>query len=188
MDSDSPLKDERRLHILDAATELLATKPTASLAEIATHARIGKATLHRYFPTREALLIELAYRALNLVSEVIQTCRLDQDPAPVALARLAEALVPHGDKWYFLLNEHFWDVNPDLAQAEETVQAPILALIERGQAEGTLRRDISATWIIYLLDFTMFAAWQAIFDGSIARRDAPRLMIEGLLGGIAVKR
>lgn len=187
MDTDSPLKDERRLHILDAAAELLAIKPTASLADIATHAHIGKATLHRYFSTREALLIELAYRALNLVSDVITACRLDQDPAPIALGRLAEALVPHGDKWYFLLNEHFWDVHSDLIQAEEKVQAPILALIERGQAEGTFRHDISPTWMIYMLDFTMFAAWQAIFDGTIARRDAPRLVMDGLLGGIMTK-
>jgi AcrR family transcriptional regulator len=187
LDADSSLKDERRLHILDAAAELLATKPTASLAEIASHARIGKATLHRYFSNREALLVELAFRALSIISEAIRGCKLEEDSAPIALARLAEALIPLGDKLYFLLNEEIWDVNPDLASAEEKVDTPVLRLLERGQAEGTLRRDISVAWMMYQLEFTLFGAWQAIFDGNIARRDAPRLIIDSLLGGIATK-
>ncbi len=187
LDTDSSLKDERRLHILDAAAELLATKPTASLAEIASHARIGKATLHRYFPNREALLVELALRALSIISEAIRACRLEEDSAPIALARLAEALIPLGDKLYFLLNEHIWDVNPELASAEEKVDAPVLRLLERGQAESTLRRDISVVWMMYQLEFSLFGAWQAIFDGNLARRDAPRLIIDSLLGGIATK-
>ncbi len=187
MDIDTSFKDDRRIQILDAATELLAIKPTASLAEIATHAHIGKATLHRYFANREALLVELAYRALALVSEAIVACRLDEDSAPIALSRVAETLIPLGDKLYFLLNEHIWDVHQDLALAEQAVNAPVMRLIERGQAEGTFRRDISATWMMYQLDFTMYAAWQAIQDGNIARREASRLIMDTLLGGIATK-
>lgn len=40
---------EAKLHmILDAATEILVEKPTASLNDIAEYAGIGIATLHRY--------------------------------------------------------------------------------------------------------------------------------------------
>lgn len=187
MDTESALKDKRRTHILDAAAELLATKPTASLAEIATHAGIGKATLHRYFANREALMVELAYRALDSVSVAIQSARLDEDSAPVALRRLAEALIPLGDKLYFLLNEHIWDVHPDLIRAEEATQTPIHDLIQRGQAEGTIRPDMSAVWMVYHLNFSLFAAWQAINDGSIAKKEALRLVMDSVLGGIATK-
>ncbi len=181
------LREERRLQILDAAAELLAKRPTASLAEIADHTGISKATLHRYFVSREALLTALAMRALALVSVAIAACRLTEDAAPDALRRLTEALIPLGDKVYFLLNEHIWDINPALATAEEVVQAPIMQLIQRGQAEGSLRADLPIAWIMYTLDFMLFAAWQAIYDGNIARRDAAHLVLESLLGGIIAK-
>ncbi|MCE7946795.1 MAG: TetR/AcrR family transcriptional regulator [Chloroflexi bacterium CFX4] len=181
------LKEERRLQLLDAATELLAKRPTASLAEIAEHTRISKATLHRYFASRDALLTALAVRALALVSAALADCRLSEGAAPAALRRLIEALIPLGDKFYFLLNEHLWNVHPDLVAAEQATEVPIMQLIQRGQAEGSLRADLPVAWIMYTLEFTVFAAWQAIYDGNIARRDAAHLVLESLLGGIIAK-
>jgi AcrR family transcriptional regulator len=183
----STLKEERRLQILDAAAELLAKRPTASLADIAAHTRIGKATLHRYFASREALLTALAIRALALVSAALAGCHLSEGTAPDALRRLIEALIPLGDKFYFLLNEHIWDVHPDLVAAEQVMEAPIRQLIQRGQAEGSLRADLPLTWIMYMLEFTLFAAWQAIYDGNIARREATHLVLESLLEGMIAK-
>ncbi|NWF70773.1 MAG: helix-turn-helix transcriptional regulator [Chloroflexi bacterium] len=58
------LKDLRRSELLNAASQLLALKPTASLAEIAAYAQIGKATLHRYFASRQDLMLALGDRAL----------------------------------------------------------------------------------------------------------------------------
>lgn len=65
------VKDNKRKAILDASTELLAFKPTATLQEIADHAGIGIATLHRYFSTRELLLDALALNAIGLVDEAL---------------------------------------------------------------------------------------------------------------------
>lgn len=65
------VKDNKRKAILDASTELLALKQTATLQEIADHAGIGIATLHRYFSTRELLLDALALNAIGLVEEAL---------------------------------------------------------------------------------------------------------------------
>jgi AcrR family transcriptional regulator len=89
---------------LDAAADLLATNPSASLAEIAAHARIGKATLHRYFESHEALVLALALRSLAAIQQAIAASRPAEGPLDQALLRLAEALVPLGDKLYFLLS------------------------------------------------------------------------------------
>lgn len=180
--------EPRRLHILDAAATLLAAKPTASLAEIAASAGIGKATLHRYFPSRESLLLALAHRALALISDVIRLSALENGTVTEALQRLITALIPLGDKLYFLLNEHIWDIDPSLPVAEQAVQQPVLMLLQRGQANGEVRADLSLTWLMYWLNFTLYGAWQAIHDEVLAKREAPYLVVESLLRGITTGR
>lgn len=184
---DTSLKDERRLELLNAASELLATRPTASLAEIADYAGIGKATLHRYFAGREDLMLALGYRALERIAEMISASEPDQGSAVEALTRVVEALVPLGDKLHFLLSEPILDSHPDFAVADRTVQEPVLRLIQRGQASGEFRSDLSADWMLYHLNFVLFATWQSVHDGFVARRDAPRLLLMTLLGGIAAR-
>jgi AcrR family transcriptional regulator len=90
--------------LLDAAGELLAINPTASLADIAAHAGIGKATLHRYFASRDDLIRALAMRSLMLVEAAIIVARLDEGSFTDAFRRLVEGLIPLADKFYFLLH------------------------------------------------------------------------------------
>jgi AcrR family transcriptional regulator len=184
-EQDVSLKDARRIELLNAAGELLATKPTASLAEIAEYAGIGKATLHRYFASREALILALGYRALEMVTQAISASQPEHGSAREALQRIIEGLVPLGDKLYFLLREPLLESHADFVAAESASQLPILALMQRGQANGEFKSDLSAEWILHYLNYALFATWQSIYDGHVARRDAARLLITTLLGGIA---
>lgn len=179
------MKDARRTELLNAASELLATNPTASLAEIAEHAGIGKATLHRYFPSRDDLMLALGYRALEMVTLAIADSQLEQGSTAAALNRLAEHLIPLGDKLHFLLNERILDTHPDFAAADRATQAPILALIQRGQADGEIRADLPAEWIRQHLNYALYGTWQIVHEGFIARRDAARLLVTTLISGIA---
>lgn len=186
-DKGSAIKDVRRTKILQAAGELLATRPTASLGDIAEYAGIGKATLHRYFASREELMLALGYRALELISHAITTSMLERGSAVEALTRLVEALVGLGDKLHFLLSESLLDTHPDFTVADRRTQEPVLRLIQRGQANGELRTDLTAEWILHHMNYAMFAAWQGVHEGTIARRDAARLLVTTLLGGIATR-
>jgi AcrR family transcriptional regulator len=183
-DDQTTPKESKRLAILDAAAQVLAVQPAASLAEIADHAGIGKATLHRYFAGRDDLILALAFRALESISAAIQACHLEQGSAPQALQRLCTALVPLGDKIHFLLSESAPDTHPDFIAANERTEAPIVALLLRGQAEGSIRADLSPTWMLYSMNFLLFAAWQAVYDGRLARHDAPAMLLTTLLEGL----
>jgi AcrR family transcriptional regulator len=180
-------RDARRLGLLNAAAEVLALKPGASLADIAAHAGIGKATLHRYFPSREELMLALGYRALELVEQTILSASPEEGSAPEALARIVEALIPLGDKVHFLLNEEVLETHPAFISAEEVANAPVLALLKRGQAEGSLRSDLSAEWMLHHINYALFATWHSVHKGFTARRDAPRWLLSLLLGGIAAR-
>src|SRR5690349_7306737 len=51
--------------ILVAAQRHLNQHPTASLADLAAAADVGRATLHRYFAGRDDLLVELGGRSID---------------------------------------------------------------------------------------------------------------------------
>lgn len=180
-------REARRLHLLNAASELMATRPTASLADVAEHAGIGKATLHRYFASRDDLMLALGYRALERVADAIADSQPEQDSAVEAFRRLVTAMVPLGDKLHFLTSESILDTHPDFIAADRTSQEPVLRLIQRGQASGELRTDLPADWILHHLNYALFATWQSVHDGFVARRDAAPLLVTTLLGGIAAK-
>ena len=63
--------ERNRAAILDAAHELLAASPTASMNEVATRAGVGAGTLYRHFPTREDLILAVyKHDVLKLVGSV----------------------------------------------------------------------------------------------------------------------
>ncbi len=182
-----PITDARRTQILNAAGELLAIQPTASLAEIAEYAKVGKATLHRYFAGRDDLMIALGLRALVTIGEAIADADLDNGPVIDALMRLIDRIVPLGDKLYFLLNEPILDTHPEFLEADRITQVPLARLIARGQQSGELRADLPVDWILHHLNYSLYAAWSSVQAGYTARRDAPRLLMTTIVGGIGVR-
>ncbi|MDZ4769569.1 MAG: TetR/AcrR family transcriptional regulator [Chloroflexota bacterium] len=188
MQPDSSTKDARRTELLNAATELLATKPTATLAEVADHAGIGKATLHRYFASRDDLMLALGMLALDTVAHAIRDAsQPERGSALDMLTRIIEALVPLGDKLHFLLSESVLDTHPDFTAADRAVQQSMLHLIQRAQSDGDLRSDVPAQWMLHHMNYALYATWQSVHDGYLARKDAARLLVTTLLDGFAAR-
>jgi AcrR family transcriptional regulator len=153
------------------------------LADIANHAKIGKATLHRYFAGRDDLMLALGYRAVDLVAAAIRDSHLEQGPPLEALSRLIEALIPLGSQINFLLSDPLISNHPELSAADRASQKAILALLQRSQAGGELRADLPAEWMLHLLNYGMYATWEALQAGEIARKEATPLLITSLLEG-----
>ena len=74
-------KNRTRKALVDAAAELLREGRDPTVAEVAEVAEVSRATAYRYFPTREALLVEIKMFAPDGPAEVLdQVASETNDP------------------------------------------------------------------------------------------------------------
>ncbi|WP_051179354.1 TetR/AcrR family transcriptional regulator [Nocardia concava] len=143
------LRDHIATLILDKATALFATHgESVSMADIAAAADIGRATLYRYFASRDALLEAMATAALTELRQRLTEARLETVPAPEALARLTRIFLAVGGKYVVLTRT---GAKPaDRAEIAATVTEPVQAVITRGIDAGDLRADLPADALLLL--------------------------------------
>ena len=177
--------DRTRRALLDAAVTVLTKDGSASLAEVASVAGVGRTTLHRYFPTREGLIRALVEDALDRVAEAIAGAHPDEGPVLEALQRVTDTVVPLGPSLAFLHAE------PDVFNARDLIRRwydalePVAGAIERGQAEGSIRSDLPVKWIVDAYTGLILTAWDVADEGRIWLQDAPRLVMSTLVAGIS---
>jgi AcrR family transcriptional regulator len=185
--SSSPLRTPAA--ILATSAHLLAERRDASMNDIAAAAGVGRATLYRYFPTREALLNALADGALEELAARIAAAGLDQVPVPEALQRLLRAVLAVGDRYVILLDEKTALQGRDTADdAHEDVVAPMQTLFQRGQDDGTLRRDLDAAVLVRLFGGLVLAVINASLPRTLGVEQAAALAGSMFLDGARHRR
>jgi AcrR family transcriptional regulator len=131
--------------ILEAAAEVLAASgEQASMSDVAVAAGIARATLYRYFPSREALLDALAEAGVRGASEGLAGAGLDRVPAAEGVVRAVRALVSVGDPFVLLERNRG---RAGAGEYERQVGGPLRGLVERGQEAGEVRADVPAAWL-----------------------------------------
>ena len=78
--------------VLGAAQRMLNADPAASMAGIAEAVGISRATMHRHFESREALLVELGTRSLDRWEQRLDEAGVEAIAAEGDPVRLREAL------------------------------------------------------------------------------------------------
>ncbi|MFB4313029.1 TetR/AcrR family transcriptional regulator [Actinomadura sp. 21ATH] len=177
--------------ILAAATRRLNENPTASMTELAEAAGISRATLHRHFATREALLHRLGTRAVGeweRVHREVGLAEAGRSRDPELLARTMRELI-HGylhtvDEHGFALTDHFVYGAPDLMAWIERLEKDGFAFIEAVQRAGVLNPALPARWISDALYGLLIGARDSLRSGNVARRDIEDLLLTTFLRGV----
>ena len=131
--------------ILEAAARVLAVGgEQASMNDVAAAAGVARATLYRYFPSRQTLLDELARVAAAEAGARLASARVEELAAEEGVRRAVRALVETGDPFTVLARER---VRPDPEQFEQLVLEPLRRLFEHAQRAGQIRDDIPKTWL-----------------------------------------
>ncbi len=174
-----------RERVLRAAADFLGRRPNATQDEIATAVGVSRATLHRYFAGRAALLEALDQLAVAHMREALKTARWQDGSATEALQRLVSACEPVSGYLTFLCTQSR-DFDADQAQEGwEEIDAEIRELFERGQREGEFRPDLSAVWLTEAFyNLVAGAAW-VIQAGRAARHDFTQMITDLLLHGLS---
>ncbi|MCG7382117.1 helix-turn-helix domain-containing protein [Paenibacillus sp. ACRRY] len=181
------IKQTRLNSILDEATKLLIEKPNASMNEIAESANIGIATLHRYVESREQLMVYLGLRAIEVVNQAMQNIQLDEENCEKYIPELIEALIPLGDKIYFLTHDATIHYNPEIEGADLKLREPILHVVGLLQQKGYFRQNVDKNWIVDVLYSILFLTWQQVISGDIARKSAAALVVDTFYHGFVAK-
>ena len=169
--------------VLLAAVGVLSRQPTAAMDEIARAAGISRATLHRLFPGRDALVRDVGAHALQRMSAALDAAALDQGDPVEALRRLADAVIPEADLAAFLAGENRLYDDEAINAAWDAMDARVGALFLRGQQSGAFRVELPAAWLSEaFFDLLAGVGW-AVQEGRLAARHSNHALTELFLGG-----
>ena len=171
--------------VLSTAARVLAKSPGASLGYIADAAGVSRATLHRQFESRKALLRELALSSMKEIDEL--TAGVPQDSAREMLKAVLDVVVPLGDRYHFLASESELHSDPVVVSEYRRQLKELSELIDAAKAEKVIAAEVPTIWVVHALDALIWAAWSAIDEGNIAPRDASGFVFRTLIDGVGAR-
>lgn len=171
-----------RASLLDVVAEVLVADPSASLAEVAEAAGIGRTTLHKQYATRDELIRAVGFRAIDLWERAVAEVS-DADPDG-GLRALAAATIPIGPQLAFLWRTPAFDHDHDIKVRWQAVEERVRALLRRAQERGIIASDVPDWWLLGAFHALAYVGAESVGDGDLAPREAPDRVIRTFLHGI----
>ena len=190
--SDRPLRrdaERNRQRILEAARDAFAEQGlSVTLDEIAGRAGVGVGTVYRRFPDKEQLIDALFEDQMTEFAAMAEERLSSQDPWSALVGFLECACEAHAcDRGFKEIALSGARGHERIARARRRMYPLVTRLVERAQADGSLRPDVAATDIPLLqlmlgtvsectrdIDPEFFRRYVGIVtDGLRARRDEP---------------
>ena len=195
--SDAQAQEDKRRLLLQAAVRVFARNGyhAARISDIAEEAGVAYGLLYHYFDSKEEVLRNVFRETWRALIATIKSVEGSGDPPREQLRKVAEILL------------RSWRREPDLVRVlvlevtrsghlagemDEIVAsfAAIQEIVERGQADGTLRTDIDprlASYVFYGAIDELLTGWVLgrlpDSDDDLAR--AERTVVEIVAGGLA---
>jgi AcrR family transcriptional regulator len=136
--------------ILAAARDVfMELGPEAPVSVIAERAGVGMGTLYRRYPSKDELMRELSLSNMEDTRRAAETA-LDAPDAWSGLIRFVDACVEAGVDGSTRATGAF-RVTEDVLEASRRARRSVQLLVDRAQAEGSLRPDVNAHDLVLVL-------------------------------------
>jgi TetR/AcrR family transcriptional regulator, mexCD-oprJ operon repressor len=135
--------------ILEAAAGVLAQRGAqANMTDVSHAAGLARATVYRYFPSRQALLDELMSVALDDADERLAAAGLHGVPLDEGVRRAVRALLEVGDAFVVLAHER----GPaHAADFDARIAVPLARLLDDARSSDEVRDDVPTPWLVEAL-------------------------------------
>jgi TetR/AcrR family transcriptional repressor of mexCD-oprJ operon len=178
---------ERNISVItNAALEALAGDPDVSMAEIARRAGVVRATIYMHFPTREALLDAVMEHATAQVAEATRQAEPERGEPKEALERVLLATWRQLSQFHNILQININRLSAkELHRRHLPITTQIVPLLERGQADGVFRDDVSARWLIAVVRAIVHVASTELQAGRLTEAEVERTMLTTAFAAIS---
>ncbi|MEM8837635.1 MAG: TetR/AcrR family transcriptional regulator [Pseudomonadota bacterium] len=178
------IKLSTRDAILEAAFEIFNERPGASLGDVADRAGVGRATLHRHFNSRDALMVALAETALNELNEAVDEAVANAETHTEGLRLSLAAIIPLASRQWFLSHEPVED-DPKIAAAYQADVEELFKEIEGAKTEGSIAHDLPTKWVAETYEGLIYAAWKLVREEEATPSQAADLAWRTFMNGVA---
>ena len=163
--------------ILDAAEEMIRLQGHASISAVAAQAGVSRVTVYAHFPTWEALLEAAVQRAVEQTMAALASLRPDEGPPLEALDRVIAGAWQHLARYQAMGAAVAELLSPEaVTRTHEAAHHAIGTLLERGQADGSFRKDLPAGWLTTACIALVHTCADGVRAGRIEAADAPRIL------------
>lgn len=174
------MTERTRQAILDAAARVLSRKPDAAMNDIAEEARVGRATLYRHFPTREALVRGVQDEGVTELLDALASADLATLPADRAIARITHVFLRTGAKYAAVVSR---DDEHTEHPPHERAMAPVREAVERGIRSGELRADLPDGALFAMYDALVGRALVLTVTGQLTPEQAADAAVDVFIQG-----
>jgi AcrR family transcriptional regulator len=163
--------------VIDAALELLARNPTASMKTIAERSGVGRTTVYRHFPTRVELVRALFERVVSEAKAVTSAVMDKSLPAPVVLRDLGPALIGIGVRFQYLQGVRAMG---DEVITESTLdpEDPVRLYFIEAMTRGELKPELPLQWMLTTMSAITSATLTEYHSGRIGAETAGEILGE----------
>ena len=149
----APRADAVRNHarlLAAAADELAASGMEASVASIARRAGVGKGTVFRHFATKDELIEAIAIDRFGYLTTLGEQLADSTDPGP-ALMEFLTAVGRELQRLDLTIMQNLAASSEKAYRAHAHLHDVVQLLVQRAQAHGAIRDDITATDLMLLM-------------------------------------
>ncbi len=175
--------ERNRRRLIDAATDLFRERGLeVGVGEIAECAGVGRGTLFRNFPSKDALVIAVVVERIHESIERGRALVSDEDPSTAVFTLIDEAIERQAaDRVLFEALAGDWIAHPEIRAAHDEMLTMLEEILVRAQAVGAIRADVSAVDV--MLAIKGVCEVQRLFPG--LPQDIGRRQLELIKAGLS---